>query len=138
MTQLQDIISKKQSTAAELQRELGLQLRRERIRQRLEQQEVAANAGVARSAVGRVENGGGGTVHTLVSIVRALGREDWLNALAPQVSVMPMDSITRARKAPLRVRRSAADKWLGSHDLSHLPWIKGAAVAKSRCSPESV
>lgn len=110
MTQLQDIISKKQSTAAELQRELGLQLRRERIRQRLEQQEVAANAGVARSAVGRVENGGGGTVHTLVSIVRALGREDWLNALAPHVAVMPMDLITRTRKAPQRVRRSAADK----------------------------
>ena len=46
----------------------------------------------------------------LVSIVRALGREDWLNALAPQVSVMPMDLITRTRKAPQRVRRSAADK----------------------------
>jgi hypothetical protein len=40
-------VSVKQSTAQELQQLLGGQLRQERIRQRLEQQEVAAGAGVA-------------------------------------------------------------------------------------------
>lgn len=99
-------VSAKQSTAQELQLLLGGQLRQERIRQRREQQEIAARAGVARSALSRVENGKGGTIHTLVSIARALGRTDWLNMLSPQVSVQPMDLITRARRAPQRVRRS--------------------------------
>jgi transcriptional regulator with XRE-family HTH domain len=99
-------VSVKQSTAQELQQLLGGQLRQERIRQRLEQQEVAAGAGVARSALSRVENGKGGTIHTLVSIARALGRTDWLSMLSPQVTVQPMDLIRRTRKAPQRVRRS--------------------------------
>jgi transcriptional regulator with XRE-family HTH domain len=99
-------VSVKQSTAQELQQLLGGQLRQERIRQRLEQQEVAAGAGVARSALSRVENGKGGTIHTLVSIARALGRTDWLSMLSPQVTVQPMDLIRRTRNAPQRVRRS--------------------------------
>ncbi len=99
-------VSAKQNTAQELKLLLGVQLRQERIRQRLEQQEVAAAAGVARSALSRVENGQGGTIHTLVSITRALGRTDWLSMLSPQVTVQPMDLIRRTRRAPQRVRRS--------------------------------
>ena len=100
-------VSAKQSTAQELQLLLGAQLRQERIRQRLEQQEVAAIAGVARSALSRVENGQGGTIHTLVSIARALGCTDWLSMLSPQVTVPSMNLIRRAQRAPRRVRRSA-------------------------------
>lgn len=105
MTRNRDFGSK-QDTVAELQAELGAQLRRERISQRLEQQALAARAGVARAAVSRVENGQGGTIGTLLAIVRALGRDDWLAGFAPLVAVAPMDLITRARGAPQRVRRT--------------------------------
>lgn len=96
--------SGKQSIVSELLSSLGDQLRQERVRQRLEQRDVAQRAGVARTAVSRVENGQGGTLGTFVAIVRALGKEDWIASLAPQVSVSPMDLITRRRTAPQRVR----------------------------------
>ncbi len=84
-------------------------MRRERILQRLEQADVARRAGVGRAGVSRIENGHGGTIATLLAVVRALGREDWLNTLAPKVDVSPMDLIRRARKTPQRVRRPKAD-----------------------------
>lgn len=92
-----------------MQTELGAALRRERIVQRLEQKDLAARAGVARAGVSRIENGRGGTIGTLLAIVRALGREDWLATLAPQVDVSPMDLIRRARKTPQRVRNPKTD-----------------------------
>lgn len=79
------IDSVSQPTVTELMELLGEQLRRQRIRCRLNQQELAARAGVARSAVSRLENGGGGSIQTLVAVVRALGRLDWLNGFAPHV-----------------------------------------------------
>jgi len=87
-------ISAKQSTVEELADELGVQLRRERIRQRLGQHALAARAGVARAALSRIriENGHGGTISTFLAVVRALGREDWLATLAPEIAVAPMES----------------------------------------------
>lgn len=78
-----------QPTVNELMETLGVHLRSQRIRSRLSQQELAAHAGVARSALSRLENGSGGNVETLLAVVRALGRVDWLNAFAPKV-VDPM------------------------------------------------
>ena len=101
--------SGKQQTVDELQAELGAALRRERISQRLEQADVAKRAGVGRAGVSRIENGHGGTIATLLAVVRALGREDWLNTLAPNVTVSPMDLIRRTRKTPQRVRRAKAE-----------------------------
>jgi transcriptional regulator with XRE-family HTH domain len=97
--------SGKQQTVDELQTELGAALRRERIAQRLEQADVAKRAGVGRAGVSRIENGHGGTIATLLAVVRALSREDWLKTLAPHVAVSPMDLIRRERKTPQRVRR---------------------------------
>jgi transcriptional regulator with XRE-family HTH domain len=104
MSRDQDSASK-QSTVPELLSLIGSQLRQERIRQRLEQQDLADRAGVARTAVSRVENGQGGTLGTFVAMVRALGHDDWISGLAPQASVSPMDLITRQRAAPQRVRK---------------------------------
>lgn len=74
-----------QPSVTELMELLGEQLRRQRIRCRLNQQDLAARAGVARSAVSRLENGAGGNIQTLVAVVRALGKLDWLNGFAPHV-----------------------------------------------------
>lgn len=99
-------IGAKQETIAELQAELGAALRRERIQQRLDQQALAAHAGVTRAAISRIENGNGGTVASMLAIVRALGKQAWLASLAPQVGVSPMDMISRKGSMPTRVRRS--------------------------------
>lgn len=77
---------------------LGQQLRALRLRQGIDQQTLAARAGIALNAVKKLEYGRNSTVRSLVLVLRALGREDWLNGLAPQVSISPLEILER--KAP--------------------------------------
>lgn len=82
---------------------LGEQLRALRLRQNIDQQQFAARAGVALNAVKNLESGKGGTTRSLLKVLRTLGREDWLDALAPQVSISPLQALTRK---PTRQRAS--------------------------------
>lgn len=84
--------------AEPLESTLGHQLRSLRLRQNLDQRVLAERAGVALNAVKRLEGGKGSTVSSLVRVLRALGRADWLNALAPAVSISPMQMLKT--KAP--------------------------------------
>ena len=93
----------------ELEQRLGEQLRALRIRAELDQVQLAALAGVGLSAVKSLENGKGSTLKTLVRVVRALGCTSWLDALAPQVSVSPlqlMRASAAAEQPRQRVSRS--------------------------------
>ncbi len=92
------------ATVAELLVELGEQLRNERIRQRIDQGTLAAHAGVARTAVGRLERGVGGQLHTFLAVLRALGKEAWLKSLSPAIAVDPMQMLRANKPAPRRVR----------------------------------
>ena len=73
--------------------ELGHQLRSLRLRQNLDQRVLAERAGVALNAVKRLEAGKGSTLSSLIQVLRVLGRADWLNSLAPAVSVSPMQML---------------------------------------------
>lgn len=96
-------------TPAPSAQRLGQHLRALRLRQGIDQQTLAARAGVALNAVKKLEYGKNGTVRSLLLVLRALGREDWLNGLAPQVSISPLELLER--KAPRqRVRRAAAGR----------------------------
>jgi transcriptional regulator with XRE-family HTH domain len=87
---------------------LGEQLRDLRLRQNLDQRELAARAGVALNAVKRLESGQGSTVRSLVRVLRALGRADWLQSLAPPVSVSPLQLLeSRGARRRASRRRSA-------------------------------
>ncbi len=90
--------------ADRLTRELGQRLRDLRLRQNIDQIDLAARAGVALNAVKRLESGRGGTTRSLIRIVKALGREDWLAALAPQVSISPLQMLDR-KMPPQRASR---------------------------------
>ena len=93
----------------ELEQRLGEQLRALRIRAELDQVQLAALAGVGPSAVKSLESGKGSTLKTLVRVVRALGCTSWLDALAPQVSVSPlqlMRASAAAEQPRQRVSRS--------------------------------
>jgi transcriptional regulator with XRE-family HTH domain len=92
-----------------LEQRLGEQLRALRIRAELDQIQLAAQAGVGLSAVKSLESGKGSTLKTLVRVVRALGCTSWLDALAPQVSVSPlqlMRASAAAEQPRQRVSRS--------------------------------
>ena len=86
---------------------LGEALRALRLRQGIDQETLAARAGIALNAVKKLEYGKNSTVRSLLQVLRVLGREDWINTLAPMVSVSPMQMLER--KAP-RVRAARKAK----------------------------
>ena len=92
-------------TPDELLAELGQQVRALRLRQNLDQQTLAARAGVALNVVKRLEGGRDTTLVSVARVLRALGRADWLTTLAPVVSISPLQML---RDKPVRQRASRA------------------------------
>lgn len=92
-------------TVEEWEREVGAQIRAARIDADLDQESLARIAGVSVGAVRNLERGYGSSLATLIRVVRALDRTDWLEALAPQVAVSPLDTLAQARRGELLHRR---------------------------------
>jgi transcriptional regulator with XRE-family HTH domain len=89
----------------EWEAELGRQVRTLRLRQNIDQRQLADRAGIALNAVKHLETGKGATLRSMVKVLRALNRVDWLRALAPTVSISPVQMLKS--KAP---RRRASKK----------------------------
>ena len=90
----------------ELQTDFGQQLRLLRLRQNIDQRQLARQAGVALNVVKRLESGRGATLKSLVKVLRVLGRGDWLNTLSPPVSISPLQMV----KAKAARQRSFSKK----------------------------
>src|SRR5579862_4857157 len=96
------------STSQELEHRLGTRLRELRLLRNIDQRTLAAHAGVSLNALKHLESGKGARVNSLVKVLRALDRTDWLESLAPTVSISPMQMLKHSRREPKRVRRRAA------------------------------
>jgi transcriptional regulator with XRE-family HTH domain len=70
----------------------------------MDQRELAERADVALNAVKRLESGKGAHLTSLINVLRALGRADWLDTLAPQVSVSPLQVL---KGGPMPRRRAS-------------------------------
>lgn len=92
-------------TTDEWEAELGRHLRDLRLRRNIDQRQLAEQAAVALNGVKNLEGGKGATVTSLIKVLRALGREDWLSTLAPQVSISPLQML---KAKPVRQRASKA------------------------------
>lgn len=90
-------------TTIDLEEKLGSKLRHLRLDRNMEQATLAARAGVSLNALKRLELGRGSTTHTLLSVLRALGRESWLDTIAPIATINPL-TMTRAAKPRQRAR----------------------------------
>ena len=95
-------------TTDEWSAELGAQLRQLRLRKQIEQKQLSEMAGVALNAVKNLESGKGATVSSLIKVLRALGRADWLQSLAPPVSISPLQ-LLKAKQPRQRVGRRSKD-----------------------------
>ncbi len=94
-------------TVEEWEAALGDQIRRVRIGRDLDQAGLAELANVSIGAISNLERGKGSSLRTLISVVRALGRTEWLESLAPAVGVSPMQLLRSKQRTPrLRVRAS--------------------------------
>ena len=93
---------------------LGTQIRKLRIRKRMTQEELAARADISISALAGLENGKGSALKTFVSVLLVLDKRAWLENIAPQVSISPMQMLEHG-KEPQRVRnRKDSDNVSGS------------------------
>ena len=98
-------------TSDEWEAELGRQIRALRLRQNLDQQQLADQAGIALNAVKNIESGKGATLRSLVQALRVLNRVDWLRALAPAVSISPVQMLkAKAPRQRASRRQSKAKK----------------------------
>lgn len=77
-------------TTDELEAGLGAAIKAVRLDLNIDQQTLAARAGISIGALKNLENGRGSTVRTLVATLKALGREDWLTTIAPLASINPL------------------------------------------------
>ena len=82
---------------------IGEQIKALRIRKSLKQEELAPRANVSKSALFNLENGKGSTIKTLVSVLNALGETSWIESLAPDVTISPLQ-IMELKKPRMRVR----------------------------------
>lgn len=100
-------VERSHRTVPEWEAVLGDQIRRVRIASDLDQARLAELADVSIGAVSNLERGKGSSLRTLVAVLRALGRVDWLESLAPAVAVSPMQLLRAKQRAPRpRVRAS--------------------------------
>jgi transcriptional regulator with XRE-family HTH domain len=91
---------------------VGDQLRRSRLAANLDQAQLAGLADISVGALRGLERGSGSTLRTLVRVIRALGREDWLDGISPAVGVSPIEVLrsgAQPRSRVYRARPSAAD-----------------------------
>ena len=78
------------STPDELEAALGERLKSLRLDRNIDQKTLAERAGISVRALRNLESGQGSSLRSLVSTLRALGREDWLATIAPVASINPL------------------------------------------------
>lgn len=95
-------------------RELGSRLSRTRLERNLSQEQLANEAGVAKSTVERIEAGREVKLTSFVRILRALGQLEELDRLIPEPLPSPIERIRmqgRRRQRATRARdREGADE----------------------------
>ncbi len=98
---------KKSKITQESAAALGEQVRALRLRENLDQRALAQRAGAGLSALKNLESGKGATLQTFIKVLRALGRADWFQTLAPAVSISPLQML---KAKSVRQRASRARK----------------------------
>jgi transcriptional regulator with XRE-family HTH domain len=100
------VTERKNLTVKEWETLVGRQVRAARVASGLGQAQLAALANVSLATLSNLERGKGSTLKTVVAVARALGRTDWLENLAPEVTVSPMQMLRakRASQASVRIR----------------------------------
>jgi transcriptional regulator with XRE-family HTH domain len=91
-------------TPQEMEADLGERLRTLRIHRNMEQTTLAERAGISVRTLRNLETGNGSSLSTLIEVLRALGREQWLETIAPVPTINPL-MLTREAKARQRASK---------------------------------
>lgn len=91
-------------TPEEMEAQLGDRLKTLRLSRNLDQKTLAERAGVSVRALRNLEAGMGSSLKTLVCVLRSLGRQEWLDSIAPVATINPL-TLTRAAQPRQRASR---------------------------------
>lgn len=91
-------------------RELGARLEAYRISRNIRQEDLAEMAGLSRMTISNLEAGNGGTIESLIRVLRALELEDRLFTLFPDAGISPLDPQSVTGKKRRRVRPPATEQ----------------------------
>ena len=94
---------KTMSTPKELEEALGEDIKALRLQKNIARRSLGAIAGVSENALRNLEGGKGTSLKTLIRVVKALNREDWLNLVAPKTSINPLH-LVREKQPRQRAR----------------------------------
>ena len=98
-----------QQTAEEIEVTLGGRLKTLRIHRNLEQATLAERAGISVRTLRNLESGNGSSLRTLILVLRILGREQWLETIAPVPTINPL-MVTRQAKPRQRASKPRSKK----------------------------
>jgi transcriptional regulator with XRE-family HTH domain len=105
----------KRLTTAERARDIGVALRRRRVRSGLTQEELARMADVSVGTVKSLESGRGSSLRSVIRVSRALGVDGWIDSLVAQQepSISPM-KLLKDQQASLRGRGAVRRRATGA------------------------
>lgn len=88
---------------------LGKYIRQARLQQNKTQQQIAIAAGINRSTLVQIENGGGGTLMSFVQILRALGQLQMLEhfEVNPQISPLQLAKLEQNKRQRASVKKGS-------------------------------
>ena len=91
-------------SVADWEAEVGTQVKALRMLANLTQVDLAKKANIAVGAVAGLEQGRGSTLRTLIAVTRVLGQTQWLQRLAPQPMVSPIQQLRDQKRNKPRQR----------------------------------
>jgi transcriptional regulator with XRE-family HTH domain len=90
--------------------ELGRRLARTRLERNLTQAQLAAQAGIGRATLQRLEAGGASQLSTFVRTLRALGLLELLDRLVPEPAPSPIELLKLQGKGRRRARGRVSNR----------------------------
>ena len=93
-------MERKHLTVEEWETVIGGQVRTARVAGGIDQAQLASLANVSLATLSNLERGKGSSLKTVIAVARALGRTDWLENLAPAVTVSPMQMLRAKQRSP--------------------------------------
>jgi transcriptional regulator with XRE-family HTH domain len=97
------------STPDELEETLGEDMKALRLQKNIDRKTLCERAGISEHALRNLEGGKGTTLKTLIRVLKALKREEWLGTIAPRTSINPLH-IVKEKTQRQRARRKKHDK----------------------------
>ena len=95
---------------------IGAEVRAARIAANLDQSELAKRADISLGAVKNLEAGKGSTLKSLIRVVRALGRTEWLESLTPPITISPVAMLSSKRPATRTRQRVSRRRATVNHE----------------------